>query len=331
MYRDASIVTQHDAHGMPTSSSSQPAIMAQMLERLDVREGQRVLEIGAGTGYNAALLATLVGARGRVVSVELDPRTAGAARKALAAASYRARVVTGDGREGVPGAPYDRIMVTASTDEICRPWIEQLAEGGLLEAPLRLKDDAAQAVATLRKEDGRLRSVAVVAGGFVPLRGGVALPPPRQVSVNETVDWRLDSILQLRGSAVARLSRAARRRLVTIALSTPRTRRLDRGRSDSLPTVFLSLATPAGQEVHGWIGSFERRGVGVVSRTGASLALVRGDRIDAYGGGEAEELLLGRLEEWKARGRPTEQDLSIEVDYRADSPRLRWRWPAPGR
>src|SRR3989440_8507888 len=82
VYRDEAILTRRDAGGAPTSSSSQPAMMALMLEQLRLEPGQRVLEIGAGTGYNAALLATIVGPR-RVVSVELDPETAAEARDAL--------------------------------------------------------------------------------------------------------------------------------------------------------------------------------------------------------------------------------------------------------
>src|SRR4029079_9440052 len=79
---DEAIVT-HDQGGIPTSSSSQPSLMARMLHRLDVAPGQRVLEVGAGTGYNAALLAAL-GAE--VTSIENQPEVADAARAHLAAA-----------------------------------------------------------------------------------------------------------------------------------------------------------------------------------------------------------------------------------------------------
>jgi protein-L-isoaspartate(D-aspartate) O-methyltransferase len=104
-YRDQSILTKLNAQGVALSSSSQPAIMALMLEQLQLAEGMRVLEVGAGTGYNAALLSVLVGRRGRVVSVDVDPELAHAARLALRAASYRARVVVGD------GWPHNRSLV----------------------------------------------------------------------------------------------------------------------------------------------------------------------------------------------------------------------------
>jgi len=107
VYRDEAVVTKRDARGMPLSSSSQPAIMAKMLELLDLRPGQRVLEIGAGTGYNAALLSHIVGSAGQVTSVDVDPELARAARRALRDAGVRATVVSGDGRDGHHGrAPY---------------------------------------------------------------------------------------------------------------------------------------------------------------------------------------------------------------------------------
>ncbi len=136
VYRNQVILTTRDERGMWTSSSSQPSIMASMLERLELCEGQRVLEVGAGTGYNGALLAELVGPGGRVVSVELEPLTARGARRALAGFAP-VKVVEGDGRQGFErGAPYDRIIVTASGAEVPSALFEQLVEGGLLELPL---------------------------------------------------------------------------------------------------------------------------------------------------------------------------------------------------
>src|SRR5580692_5183638 len=87
-YLDDAIVTKRDADGQPISSSSQPAIMAIMLDQLTLAPGQRVLEIGAGTGYNAALMRHLVGPSGRVVSVDIDADLVEAARSHLASTGY---------------------------------------------------------------------------------------------------------------------------------------------------------------------------------------------------------------------------------------------------
>jgi protein-L-isoaspartate(D-aspartate) O-methyltransferase len=139
VYRDEAIPTKFDAAGSAVSSSSQPTVMAAMLSRLELQPGLRVLEVGAGTGYNAALLSTIVGPSGSVTSVDIDAVVARHARGALRSGGYPVRVVTGDGRDGVRTyAPYDRIIVTASSDRLPAAWVEQLREGGLLEVPLRI-------------------------------------------------------------------------------------------------------------------------------------------------------------------------------------------------
>jgi protein-L-isoaspartate(D-aspartate) O-methyltransferase len=173
VYQDRAIITKRDALGRPTSSSSQPRIMTAMLEQLQVRPGQRVLEIGAGSGYNAALLATLVGPGGLVVSVELDDQVARSARTALARGGYPVQVVTADGRHGwAAQAPFDRIIVTASTDDVPWAWFDQLVVGGRLVLPLRLSRRwfLPQAVVALRRTAVGLESVAMVPGAFMALR-----------------------------------------------------------------------------------------------------------------------------------------------------------------
>lgn len=123
--------------GLPTSSSSMPTVMAGMLEALDLRPGHRVLEIGTGTGYNAALLCHRVGAA-NVTSIELDARLADAARRALTGIGLSPTVHTGDGAAGLAlAAPFDRIIVTAATDHIPPAWISQLAPGGVIVVDLR--------------------------------------------------------------------------------------------------------------------------------------------------------------------------------------------------
>ena len=138
---DEAVVTQVDdgaegGPGIPTSSSSAPSIMAAMLDALDVQPGQWVLEIGTGTGWNAALLCELVGDSDRVTTVEVDPALASRARTVLEDAGYRTRVVCGDGSEGFPAlAPYDRIIATCTVRDVPKPWLAQIRDGGLIVPP----------------------------------------------------------------------------------------------------------------------------------------------------------------------------------------------------
>ncbi len=137
---DDSIITQVDdgatERGVwPTSSASAPHIVATMLEALDVEPGMKVLEIGTGTSYNAALLAELVGPQ-NVTSVEIDPGLAEQARAALARAGCHVQVVTGDGTHGhAANAPYDRVIATAAACRLPYAWVRQTRPGGRILAP----------------------------------------------------------------------------------------------------------------------------------------------------------------------------------------------------
>lgn len=177
VYTDEAIPTKRGEHGIPISSSSQPAIMAVMLEQLGVESGHHILEIGAGTGYNAALLDQLVGPTGSVTTVDIDEDLVVSAREHLAAAhASQVEVVHGDGGLGWPDcAPYDRIVVTAGAWDIPPAWTEQLAPHGRLVLPLSLRT-IQQSVAFEPVAD-HLTSVSIRPCGFMPMRGAFARPP----------------------------------------------------------------------------------------------------------------------------------------------------------
>ncbi|MFD4261822.1 methyltransferase domain-containing protein [Streptomyces sp. NPDC058534] len=166
-YADAPLATRM-RDGELVSSSSQPSLMAMMLAELHVTDGDRVLEIGAGTGYNAALLAHRLGDDDLVTTVDLEPEITESARRHLAAAGYRPAVVTGDGARGVPErAPYDRILATCSLPSVPHAWLAQCRPGGRILTPLATGlvvltvHDAAHA-------EGRFLHTPAY---FVPLRG----------------------------------------------------------------------------------------------------------------------------------------------------------------
>ncbi|WP_206441068.1 methyltransferase, FxLD system [Streptomyces boncukensis] len=177
-YAPKQVVTKRAADGTAVSSASSPNIVATMLEQLDVAPGQRVLEIGAATGINAALLAELVGENGQVVTIELDDDLAEGARAHLTEAGYEhVTVLCRDGALGDPDrAPFDRIIVTAGAWDIPAAWWSQLAPGGRIVVPLRLHGSGlTRSIAFTRTEDDRMVSTNVAVCGFVPLRGAAEM------------------------------------------------------------------------------------------------------------------------------------------------------------
>ena len=151
---------------------SQPYVVAYMTEQLGVRAHHRVLEVGTGSGYQAAVLSRL--AR-EVVSIERYRTLAEAARARLAALGYdNAEVVVGDGLAGVPSrAPFDRIMVTAATATVPQDLIDQLADDGVMVLPLG-PQSGPQHIIKLTKSQTGLAREELIAVRFVPLLPGQA-------------------------------------------------------------------------------------------------------------------------------------------------------------
>ncbi|MFM9370214.1 methyltransferase domain-containing protein [Streptomyces sp. Da 82-17] len=151
------------------SSSSQPSLMAMMLAELRVRDGDEVLEIGAGTGYNAALLAHRLGDE-LVTTVDLDPEITESARRHLAVAGRFPTVVTGDGARGcAERAPYDRIVATCTLETVPREWLAQCRRGARVLAPLA----TGLILLDVRDEEHAEGRFLHTPAYFVPLRGGV--------------------------------------------------------------------------------------------------------------------------------------------------------------
>lgn len=170
-YADIAVITKSSSDGSALSCASVPTIVAMMLDQLQVEPGNRILEIGAGTGYNAALLTQLTGPGGAVTTVDIDPEvTAGARRGLDATRNEHVEVITRDGSLGAPeNAPYDRIIFTVGAWDLTPAFWEQLAPDGRLVVPLRWRGQT-RSVAFVRDGDA-LVSDSMELCGFVPMIG----------------------------------------------------------------------------------------------------------------------------------------------------------------
>ena len=172
IYSDA-VMTHVDASGekLP-STNSQPSYVLWLLHMLDLQPGQRVLEIGSGSGWLAAVMARLVGESGRVTGIEIVPDLAAQSRADLAGLGIgNVSVLATDGAEGsAAGAPFDRVMITAACWSLPGILFDQVAEGGRVLVPVELRGGGCQ-VTVLRREGDRFVAERAVPGWFVPLLG----------------------------------------------------------------------------------------------------------------------------------------------------------------
>ena len=317
-YENVAITTSWE-HGAPVSSVSQPEIVAVMLQQLRVELGMRVLEVGAGSGYNAALLSELAGPTGSVVSLEIDEELAAAASARLAEAGYRAeraRVIAGDGWQGWPaGAPFDRIELTVGATDLSVAWFDQLAEGGLLVAPLWL--GATDISVALRKHAGALVSESWALCGFVRLRG---------VGAEQAGVAHLTDRVTLTGPNAQALAEQ-----VNTLLNT-RARRLWWGQPSSSFIQYLAVAS--GRMLSLWQasghGGRKQRGrflLYMEGPDGPSMVIFpnRAPALLSFGGTAAERFTREQVEAYRQRGAPpVERWRMIAHPLPTDIP------PAPG-
>ena len=317
-YADDAVPVQH-VDGVATSSASQPSMVAIMLEQLDLRPGQRVLEIGAGTGWNAGLMARVVGPDGAVVSVDIDADLVRTAAEHLSAAGVTGvELVVGDGALGhPPGAPYDRIVLTVGSADVRPEWVAQLAPGGRLLLPLDLRGSQVSAALDLGP-DGVLRSRSLRSCGFIRLRGAAA---PGDPGVPLPDGARLELPADARPVDAAAVTAARRRPGRPVPSSVPlRTADLWDGFG-----LWLALTEPgAGRLVTGYEGPdlhlvlVDPAGLAVVTPAEETTAVVP----HGPAGDVTARRMLAALDAWRDAGAPGAADWTLTVHPRtpADEP-----------
>jgi protein-L-isoaspartate(D-aspartate) O-methyltransferase len=334
VYRAGDAIVTKRLDGVSVSSASAPEVVALMLEQLDVRPGDRVLEIGAGTGYNAALLAHLTGDEGQVVTVDIDEDLVLGAREHLREAGFdRVVVVHSDGALGYPSEqPYDRIILTVASSDIAPAWRDQLARpNGRLVLPLSLRGP--QRSVAFRPAVDHLVSDSVWNCSFIPLRGMLASGSAR-VTLDPDSGLVLagaEESLPLNPDDIGRLLRAR------VEAKSTGVRASREEVADGLP-LWLAAHQPGVGSL--WGGALVADLFGKSDRTGArgtlcvmdaqTLVLLawkdepeRGGELallTPVGGEHLAQRVQVTLSAWDAAGRPRDSDLRIRAVARGDDP-----------
>lgn len=324
--------------GERVRQSSAPAIIAAILDLLDVQPGQRVLEIGTGSGYSTALLSHLVvshlvGASGHVTTIDIDPALTRRAAGLLAATGHRnVEPVCGDGRQGTPGRPtlYDRVIAWTTPDPIPEAWIQQTTPQAVIVTPVNLAGIAkAFAVVRLHREgkDGVVADQ-LIPGGFVEADDTVLTQweiPPYGVDVQRQIEgrpWWL-STAWLR--------------------TTPKAATVGNSLLDQLINNGHWIPGPLHEEddpdsFHAWLLATRPPGlttaacgdpvwrIGYSSPTGIMLITTEDGRRALHAGDEAAvQQMFAWAKEWHDQGRPGWRNLRPEAVREGDTWRVRAR------
>jgi protein-L-isoaspartate(D-aspartate) O-methyltransferase len=300
IYNDGVLNLWKDQEKGLWSTMSQPSLVLGMLSLMNLAEGHRVFELGAGSGWNAAMLGHIVGAKGHVTSVEIIPEMADAARQAIAERGIEnVDIVTGDAGDGfAAGAPYDRAMFTAGSYDLPRAFHEQVREGGLLLMVVKVEGGGDQLI-LLEKKAECFESIRGLLCAFVPMTGRHAFAGAHPIPIEALPRW--PELAQ---------------------------REVDRrpfwwGASDKAPfwaatgvRSFLSIAEPLFRVFrddvrdpldpqHWYCGLFDPEA--------HSLAVAKYGKLVSYGSVVARDRLLLRLHEWIDLGMPTMAAMHLRV------------------
>lgn len=296
LYSDHAVAVKV-AGGRCVASTSQPSLMAMMMADVDLQPGMNVLEIGSGTGWNAALMGHVVAPGGFVVSIEYEPDLAAAAAANLARDGHRGVTVRhGDGAAGAPDlGPFDAIIVTVACPTVPSAWIDQLAPGGRLVTPLELPDRSSPMLVA-RRDGNRLRGRFVRWSWFVQMQGGVPpWPPP--------LDPTAPGLAAVLGGAPVRRAPLP---------SLCRGERLEAG-------WWLLVHEPERFRVLGASRVDEREIGRYAYWDGEGLGVLTETELHGHGSPAMFELLRTRVEEWLCAGRPGAERFEVTVQP-ADGP-----------
>lgn len=297
LYADRPLGIYKPADSSFVATISQPLLVLQMLDLLDIQSGHTVFEIGTGSGWNAALMAQLTKTQGHVYSTEIFPDLAHSSQQALQRVGGQSvTILAADGSLGYePGAPFDRIIFTAGSYDIPLAIHRQLKENGLLLAVLKLAGGGDDLV-LFKKQQGVLLSQYASAVQFVPMLGAY------QSEWRDGIDLSVFlAHKQLASAPVEQVSywwgsRSSRNLM-------PQTEGV---------RSFLQLSQP-GYRVFTDLNSATPFYFGLYDEVSQSLVIAQDDSLISYGGLEAKTKLLDGLSQWIRIGMPSSLNLPLEI------------------
>jgi protein-L-isoaspartate(D-aspartate) O-methyltransferase len=307
LYADRPLCLLGEDDDDPISTISQPTFVLRMLHLLELSPGQKVFELGSGSGWNAALMGHLVAPGGCVHSVEVVPELAeAAARNVTAVGLENVSIVAGDGGDGCAGsAPFDRAVFTAGTYDLPRQFYGQVRDGGRLLMVVK-SEGGGDTLYVLGKNGDHFESLAAVPCGFVSLKGKYQLKGLDPSSVEALPAWA-----RLRDREINRVpfwwGGAGSDTFVW------RTQGIRCFLSIADPS-FRAFSTP--RSISGIVGDHY---FGLWDEAEESLVLAKDDALIAYGTPHAMERLRGRIAEWTLLGMPGGASYTLRL-YPSDHP-----------
>jgi protein-L-isoaspartate(D-aspartate) O-methyltransferase len=306
LYSDRALVLFGDDDDDVPSTISQPSFVLRMLDMLQLERGQKVFELGTGSGWNAGLMGNLVGSEGCVYSLELIPEIAQTAAATIDALGIKnVKVIEADGGEGyVAGAPYDRAIFSAGAYDLPQPFFEQIKEGGLLLIVIK-SEGGGDTLFLLRKEHEHFQSIEALPCGFVQMRGKYQLDSLKPIQLEELPEWS-----ELKNKLI-------------------NTRPFwwgGKGKQD-FPwrtlgiRSFLGITEPSFRAFKTEKNEHlrEQHYFGLWDQEQKSLVIAKDDLLLSYGNSTAEQRLLKALEKWINLGMPGAASFSLKI-YPIDYP-----------
>jgi protein-L-isoaspartate(D-aspartate) O-methyltransferase len=301
LYEDrALILFGEDMYNVP-STISQPSFVLRMLDMLQLESGQKVFELGAGSGWNAALIGCLIGPEGHVFSSEIIPEVARTAKSCIEERGIKnVSIIEGDGGNGyAAGAPYDRVIFTAGTYDLPHQFFEQMNNGGLLLTVIK-NEGGGDNLFLLRRTADHFESLESMACGFVQMTGKYQITDLDPIILESLPEWS-----ELRDQKIAKRKfwwggkgkfGFAQRTLGIrsfLSITEP---------------LFRSFKTENTSE-----RSIDEQYFGLWDKENHSLVITKDDNFISYGNLTAEQRLIEDIKSWVNLGMPSAVCFDLKV------------------